>query len=275
MQNAKGKITAYLISIPIAVSCVLRFFQLLRYTDKSTGLLTGEKNEFSIIIYAMLLAVMVIDAVYCAKKTELCLLPDAKNVSKTKYFASLFLVIAFFVDFIHQAYNCYDYLSRGSYVDNTYIILLIISALLALLCCFYFSIFALTVNGSNYDYRNFTLLHFVPAMWGFARLVLIMVKIIDIRLGIDTMLEFLLLCALLMFFFCFISMVDNNGKGSRLFVFFAIASLSASLILVLPRFAMLLSGRAELLHNVNYTGVTYVACGIFAVSFLLKNKNTN
>lgn len=269
MQKIRAKVMVYLISLPVAVSCILRFFLLLNHTDKKTGLLT-DGNNLSLIIYALAFLIIVLAALYSYKKTHLGTLFDLDKGERGEYLSASFLAAAFFADFIYQGYNCYDYFSRVSYIDYAYFIPLALSGLLSLVCCFYFICVGLTANGSNYDFRNFRILHFMPVLWGFVKLLLIMFKIIDIRLDVESTLEFLMIAVMIMFFFCYISMLDNKGRASRLFVFFAVVSFSLSLILALPRLVIIAIGKYDVLSHIDYFSLSYIAAGVFAVTLTAK-----
>lgn len=274
MQKTRAKIPVYLMIIPVIASCVLHFFQLLDFTDKKTGNIIGG-GQMSLAVYILLAAAVFFDFVYVKNKTSFVPLLDFEKGSKTEYAASAFLAVAYFADFVHQAYNCYNYISAVSYVEYAYLIPMAVSGVLALLNCFYFVCFAMTAGGSNYDFRNFTMFHFMPAVWCFSKLIMMMLKIIDVKQNVSGVLEFLLMVFMIMFFFCYISMVDNKGAISRMFVFFANAVLIMAAVLVLPRYAIIVSGNLGVLSPVDYTGVTYLAVGIFAVTLSVKSLKKN
>lgn len=270
MQKTRAKTPVYFMIIPVVASCVLRFFQLLDFTDKKTGNVIGAAH-MSFSVYILLAAAMIFDFVYVKKKTSFAPLLDFENKSRSEYTVSAFLSFAYFADFLHQAYNCYHYISRVSYIEYAYLIPLAVSGVLALFCCFYFVSFAMTAGGSNYDFRNFTVFHFMPVIWCFSKLIMMMLKIIDIKQNIEGVLEFLLMVFMIMFFFCYISMVDNKGAISSMFVFFSNAVLIMGTVLVLPKYAIIVSGNYGILSPVDYTGLTYLAVGIFAVTLSVKS----
>lgn len=274
MQKTRVKIPVYFMIIPVIVSCVLRFFQLLDFTDKKTGNIIGD-GKMSLTVYILLAAAMIFNFIYVKNKTSFAPLLDFEKGGKSEYAVSVFLAVAYFADFVHQTYNCYNYMSRVSYIEYAYIIPMAVSGVLALLNCFYFVCFAMTAGGSNYDFRNFTIFHFMPAVWCFSKLIMMMLKIIDVKQNVEGVLEFLLVAVMIMFFFCYISMVDNKGAISRVFVFFANAVLIMAAVLVLPRYAIIVSGNLGVLSPVDYTGVTYLAVGIFAVTLSVKSLKTN
>ncbi len=269
MQKTRVKLPVYLISLSVIASCILRFFLLLSYTDKDTGYI---KNgiALAVVIYVLLFCTAVLTAIYSRnKQISNNLLSFNKNV-KLQCFSAAFLAVSFFIDFIHQCFNCYLELSKAGYVDYTYLAVLIVSALSALLSSFYFMCYSMTANGSGYDFRNLTFFHFVPVIWGIARLIVMMLRIIDIRQDVESVLEFLMLISVMIFLFCFVSMLDRKGRGTKALVFFALSTFFVSLVLVIPRLVLILIGRAELLFSVTYTSLSYFAIGIFAVVLINK-----
>lgn len=271
MQRARGKLPIYLIAVLVFSSCLVHFFQLLRYTDKNTGLVTGE-TMLPFILYALVFAAAGAAGFY-AKGCHSIEPVNLSGINKTLYFSSALLSVTMFADFLHQCFGCYDYISKTNYIEYVYIIPLALSGLFALMSCFYFATLSVTAKGSNYDFKNFTLLHLAPVLWAFLRLILIMIKIIDVKRDADTALEFLLLSFMLLFFFCYISMIDNGGRVSRLFIFSAIVVFSIAAVLVLPRLVLMVMGRGDVLYHAAYTGISYFAVGLFAVLQIKMIKN--
>lgn len=270
MQKTGTSIPVYLSVLPVIVSCVLRFFQLTRYTDSATGLVTGN-NGLTACIYGLLFLSIALLGIYAVRNKSVGTAVDFEHCRKSQRICSLILGVSFFADFIRQCYNCFDTLQRYSYIEYTYLIPLALSGVAALFSSFYFISFYLTASGSEYDFRNLTWFHFSPAAWVFLKLILIMIKIVDVRLEAETVLEFLLLVFLLMFFFCYISMIDRDGKSSGLLVFSALASFLISLLLAAPRLAVMLFGMGDSLCTVNYSAFNYIALGIFALTLAVSS----
>lgn len=270
MQKDRGRLPVYFIAVLVFSACLVHFFQLLRFTDKSTGYFNGG-TAMPIIIYSLVFAAVGLAGLY-AKQCVLSSPVMMTDGNKRLYFGSAFLSVAMFADFVHQCFSCYDYISKTNYIEYAYIIPLAMAGLFALICCFYFAVLSITAKGSNYDFRNFTFLHFIPVLWAFTRLILIMIKIVDIKQDSDTVLEFLLLSFMLMFFFSYILMLDNNGRVSRLFVFSALSSFVFASVIALPRLAILVSGQGAVLCPADYTSISYFAVGLFAV-LQIKKKN--
>lgn len=270
MQKDRGRLPVYLIAVLVFSSCLVHFFQLLRFTDKATGCVNGNM-AMPIIVYSLVFAAVGLAGLY-SKRCENAVPVHLSGCNKKLYFSAAFLSAAMFADFLHKCFSCYDYISKTVYVEYAYIIPLAVSGLAALVCCFYFAVISITAKGSNYDFRNFTFLHLIPVIWAFTRLILIMIKIVDIKQDSDTVLEFLLLSFMLMFFFCYILMLDNSGRVPRLFVFSAISTFALACVIALPRIAIIITGKGDVLYPVDYTGITYFAVGLFAVLQVKQEK---
>ena len=263
MQRARGKLPIYLIAVLVFSSCLVHFFQLLRFTDNSTGYINGS-TIMPVIVYVLVFAAVGLAGLY-SNRCENLMPIDLSDGNRKLYFSSVFLSVTMFADFLHKCFRCYDYISKTAYVEYAYIIPLVLSGLAALICCFYFAVFSITAKGSNYDFRNFTFLHLVPVLWSFTRLILIMIKIVDVKQDSDTVLEFLLLSFMLMFFFSYVLILDNSGRASKLFVFSALSTFVIASVIALPRIAIIITGKGEVLYPVDYTSISYFAAGLFAV----------
>ena len=217
MQRARGKLPIYLIAVLVFSSCLVHFFQLLRFTDNSTGYINGS-TIMPVIVYVLVFAAVGLAGLY-SNRCENLMPIDLSDGNRKMYF----------------------------------------------ICCFYFAVFSITAKGSNYDFRNFTFLHLVPVLWSFTRLILIMIKIVDVKQDSDTVLEFLLLSFMLMFFFSYVLILDNSGRASKLFVFSALSTFVLASVIALPRIVIIITGKGEVLYPVDYTSISYFAAGLFAV----------
>lgn len=262
-----------LIVVTIALcGSFIRFLQLLKYTDKQTNLINSN-YYLSFVVYGLIFAGIVFCIVYAYienEKTRKIRLIGNNGV----YVSLICLCGAYFFDFIHQCCNCYDYLNSTSLIEYHYLIPLGVSGLFALLSCFYFFVVSLTVRETNYDFRNFTLFHFVPIIWAFSRLIIIMVKIIDVRTGIESVCEFMFLAAFLCFSFSAVSAIDKNrNDAGRFFNFSAAALFLFSVILALPRLLVIIAGKYFLLYHETFSSITYLVIGIFALIIIVNSRS--
>ncbi len=276
MQRTRARLSVFLIIITVIAACALRFFQLFKLTDSDTGLVTGSSGT-SLIIYSLLALTLGFAVIYAGFDDIKVKTFDFENKNKKILMASFLLMLGFFVDYIHQCYNCCIYFDSVSYVEYTYVIPLIISGLLALMSSFYIFTFMLTVKSSGYDFRNFTVLHFLPLAWGFSRLCVIMTKIVYALSGIESIIELGTLIFSMCFWLNFISAVDKqNFAAAKTFVFSSIMLMAFSTVLVVPRALMIITGNASLLYEKDFTSTAYIMSGIFACVLTLDiNKRNN
>ncbi|MCC8073020.1 MAG: hypothetical protein LIO62_02715 [Clostridiales bacterium] len=261
MRKIVAKIPIILLFLSVAAASFLHFFL---YSDSFVNDDGGNATIYVIVL-------IVISAVLCAiaspGKDSLPTLFDF--ASKKQITAVMYLLsISFFVDFLHQGYNCYKYLEQHTYTEYNYLICVAASGVFALFCCFYFIVFSKTVTGSNYDVRNFTALHLSPVIWALLQLFVIMIKIVDINTDYEIFYQFIFLCVFLCFALSLARAVGNKtGKLSRMFCFSAMLNTAMSVIIVLPRWAAFINSGGKAEFTMDYSGVTYFMLGVF--SFVL------
>lgn len=268
MQKARAKLPVFFIVLTVTVACVMRFFQLINDTDLKTGMIVSNGNA-SFAVYMAVLLTAVSAVVFSVMNKSLTFALGDCNESKALFLSAVFLSLSMFADFVHQCFNCYDYIQSVSFIEYAYLIPLALSALFALLCCLYFLILAVSFRRSDYDFGNFTWFHIIPVIWAFTKLFRIMIKIVDIRLGVEVFIEFLLIVFIFCFLFSFLYAVDNKNKNASGFLAFScIMTSSLCAVLVLPRYAVFIFGKGDLLSEVTYTSCTYIMFGLFTLAFL-------
>ena len=267
MQNTKAKIPVMFIVITVVAACVLHFFKLMQQAGKN--IFDFDTGVFSYVIYALMAFCAASCALYAAVQRDLPEVFDTERKNKTFSSVVLLLSVSMFFDFLHQCYNCYEYVQSVSYIEYVYLVPIGLSGLVALLCSFYFLTFSLTYKNDNYDFRNFTWLHFAPLLWAFERMLMIISRIVDIKNSFEICCEFLFLCVLLCFFFCVISAVERKGKGTTKLLFFsALSTFSFSAILTAARIIMVAAGSFEKINDVTFSNVTYMMVGVFALALV-------
>lgn len=272
MKKAE-RIFSGMVLVMISVSlCFLRLFQLLRYTDKQTGFVTSA-DYITYIIYGLLF----VGTVFCAffsfwikkRQVQICF-ADNKSI----YVSSVLLSGTYFFDFLHQCLNCFRYVEGKGVGQLSYIIFYLLTAVCALLCCFYFFAVSMTAKKLNFDFTRLAALHFVPIIWAFLKLVLIMTQILDVRMSVQSVCEFLFLISFICFDFCFIGTADkNNSTLSASMCFFSMTAFMTSVTVSLPRIIALLLAKGSMIDKVGFTAVTYLMAGIFAFVLAVANKN--
>lgn len=266
MQNKTAKIPLILSTVAAGVAVFLRFRQLLFFTDNSTGFVVPEGEVYSYWIYGLIFCSAVLCLVFAFRSK--CTAQGIAPKSQGKVAAFAFLnAAAFFIDFVLQAYDCFSYVENTVYLERNELAIMILVGAFALLSSFYYITVGMTLRGSQYDFRSFKLFHFVPVLWAVTRLLDILVEMVNVSMGTETVVEFIYLVFLLMFYFSFITAAVSERNAGRGIVFFALVTFMLSLILDLPGIVTSLIGRQSELSDAVFSRITDLICGLFAASF--------
>lgn len=189
--------------------------------------------------------------------------------NKSIYITLLILSFTYFFDFVHQVYNCAQYISQDdtqNYIEYNYLLPMAFQAVFAILTCFYLIICAKSVKGTLIDFKYFKLFHLTPFLWGFCRLLVILTEIFDVE-SVESFLEFIFIVIYCGYTLCCASAVDSDdGKIKPLLSFFALSLFSVSIAFSLARILMILSGNYEDLSRVTFSALTYLFIGLFALN---------
>lgn len=277
MQNKTAKIPLFLSTVVAGVAVFLRFRQLLFFTDHTTGLVEPDGEIYSYWIYGLIFCSAALCLVFALRCR--CSAPGIVPKSQNKVVAFAFLnAAAFFMDFVLQAFDCFDYIENTAYLERNELALMILLGVFALLSSFYYITVGMTLGGSQYDFRSFRIFHFVPVVWAIIRLLDILVEMVNLSMGTETVIEFIYLVFLLMFYFSFITSAVSERNAGRGIVFFAMVTFMLSLILELPGVVTSLVGRQSEMSDAVFSRITDLVCGLFAASFagnLLKRSRND
>ena len=253
--------------ITALAACFIRFFQFLKYTDAKSGLVVGD-DLLTFVLYG----VVVLSLFFCflyfffSKRYERII---AFIGNKSIYITLLILSFTYFFDFVHQVYNCAQYISQDdtqNYIEYNYLLPMAFQAVFAILTCFYLIICAKSVKGTLIDVNYFKLFHLTPFLWGFCRLLVILTEIFDVE-SVESFLEFIFIVMYCGYTLCCASAVDSDdGKIKPLLSFFALSLFSVSIAFSLARILMILSGNYEDLSRVTFSALTYLFIGLFAMN---------
>lgn len=253
--------------ITALAACFIRFFQFLKYTDAQSGLVVGD-DLLTFVLYG----VVALSIFFCflyfffSKRYERII---AFIGNKSIYITLLILSFTYFFDFVHQVYNCAQYISQDdtqNYIEYNYLLPMAFQAVFAILTCFYLIICAKSVKGTLIDFKHFKLFHLAPFLWGFCRLLVILTEIFDVE-SVESFLEFIFIVIYCGYTLCCASAVDSDdGKIKPLLSFFALSLFSVSIAFSLARILMILSGNYDNLSRVTFSALTYLFIGLFALN---------
>lgn len=253
--------------ITALAACFIRFFQFLKYTDAKSGLVVGD-DLLTFVLYGVVALSLFFCFLYFffSKRYERII---AFIGNKSIYIILLILSFTYFFDFVHQVYNCAQYISQDdtqNYIEYNYLLPMAFQAVFAILTCFYLIICAKSVKGTLIDFKYFKLFHLTPFLWGFCRLLVILTEIFDVE-SVESFLEFIFIVMYCGYTLCCASAVDSDdGKIKPLLSFFALSLFSVSIAFSLARILMILSGNYEDLSRVTFSALTYLFIGLFALN---------
>lgn len=253
--------------ITALAACFIRFFQFLKYTDAKSGLVVGD-DLLTFVLYGVVALSLFFCFLYFffSKRYERII---AFIGNKSIYITLLILSFTYFFDFVHQVYNCAQYISQDDtqkYIEYNYLLTVAFQAVFAILTCFYLIICAKSVKGTLIDFKYFKLFHLAPFLWGFCRLLVILTEIFDVE-SVESFLEFIFIVMYCGYTLCCASAVDSDdGKIKPLLSFFALSLFSVSIAFSLARILMILSGNYEDLSRVTFSALTYLFIGLFALN---------
>ena len=253
--------------ITALAACFIRFFQFLKYTDAKSGLVVGD-DLLTFVLYGVVALSLFFCFLYFffSKRYERII---AFIGNKSIYITLLILSFTYFFDFVHQVYNCAQYISQDdtqNYIEYNYLLPMAFQAVFAILTCFYLIICAKSVKGTLIDFKYFKLFHLTPFLWGFCRLLVILTEIFDVE-SVESFLEFIFIVMYCGYTLCCASAVDSDdGKIKPLLSFFALSLFSVSIAFSLARILMILSGNYEDLSRVTFSALTYLFFFFFALN---------
>jgi hypothetical protein len=253
--------------ITALAACFIRFFQFLKYTDAKSGLVVGD-DLLTFVLYGVVALSLFFCFLYFffSKRYERII---AFIGNKSIYITLLILSFTYFFDFVHQVYNCAQYISQDdtqNYIEYNYLLPMAFQAVFAILTCFYLIICAKSVKGTLIDFKYFKLFHLTPFLWGFCRLLVILTEIFDVE-SVESFLEFIFIVMYCGYTLCCASAVDSDdGKIKPLLSFFALSLFSVSIAFSLARILMIISGNYEDLSRVTFSALTYLFIGLFALN---------
>lgn len=268
MKKVRSRLNLFVIVLLSVATCFIRLFQLFRYTDRNTGIVTSN-HILSYVVYGLFAVSLVFSLLYCLNvKKQNNMLISAGN---RRMCVLLYLLCGvYFFDYIHQCINIYEYISDNSYIDYNYTAILLLSGIAALISCAYVIVIIMLVKGYNLDYKRLGFLHFIPVIWAFLRMIIIMMRIVDVKEDVESICEFLFLTAFICFSISVISAGDRQNKAvSQIFILSGLMTFFLSFAVALPRILAVLTGRSFILSDVSFTPILYLTVGLISLTAIV------
>lgn len=274
MQKTKAKLPVLIIAVTVIASCFLRFFQLLRYTDEKTGLVTMRQN-LSYAVYALAAVLLIMCIIYGIKADKGCKAILTDGTGKEIFNASAAAGAVLFLEFLNQSYGCYSYIEDAKMIEYEYFLPIAASGVFALISCVYFAALCIAARGVNLDLSKLVWLQFSPAVWAFLRLISITARFIDIKSGVETSCELFFLVAFVFLWFGFVLSAEGKKRSNDiLFTVACVFSFCMAVIIFVPRLFYAVFNFAGFFNGTGLTSVCYITLGAFSLT-LLTNRNEN
>lgn len=268
MRKVLSRLYFVIIALLAVCGAFARLFQLIKYTNSATGLIVSDYS-FSYVIYGLYLAAFALSVMYAASQKRFDNSLVIMGRKKLNVIIML-LAVMFFYDFLHQCYNLYFYITEHDCADWNYAVILGICALSALLCCSYMAMVSRYVSGCHCDLKKLGLFNFVPIIWAFLRLIIIMMKMVDFKEDAGSFCEFLFITFAVCFFFSLIYIFDRQDKKvSFVFYVFALMSFFSSFVTALPELVAAVIGKWSFIYKSQFSSLTYLFIGIFSAAMVV------
>ncbi len=208
MENRRYKLS-FVLAFLLLISCALVFGAILRFELD---------NKVNYIVYGLVFLMLGILA-YQSFKEEAY--PPSFELKKINSVADSAFVagIGFLIDFVNSAATTVSALTSKRIIfalagANA------VSLVFALLSSLYFITVFLSYKYTSYDFRKLRYLHFAPLLWALAKSGLVILNAVTFREDVFSSVKGLMLIFAVLFFFSFISEIENKEGAKKAFVFF-------------------------------------------------------
>ncbi len=288
MEKSKFGINAKFLlgifSAAIILVLPLRVYQYLYIIEPGTGFY--EKTNFSIpLMYALLLFFSGVIFLTAWMKRKATFYKNTARKKPVLAITSFIVAITMIVDAAIES-GRYSALYNGVQQNSGYdiamtgtagglmksgVLPLLFEVIFAILASLFFTIMGLNYLTAKSDGSHYKLLAITPLAWCICRILHRFMRTISFIKVSDLFYELFMLVFLMLFFMAFaqlISRVNHTGTDWKLFAFGLPAALLCLLCFV-PRIAMLMMGRGEILADLSPPEYCDFAIALFIVAFLI------
>ncbi len=269
-------------SAGIVLILPLRVYQYLNIIESGTGFY--EKTDFSVVLMYVLLAV------FCGamfifslsrKNTALYIKSAVKKpvLGILSFFAAATLIMDAITQFGNFSNLYYGSGQISGYIVNeasgslmkSGALPLFFEALFAVLAALFFIISGINFFKAKSDGSEYKLLALTPLAWSICRILHRFMRTISFIKVSDLFFELFMLVFLMLFFVTFaqlVSRINHTGTDWKLFAYGLPAALFCLLCFV-PRFAMQITGRGDILADQSPPEYCDFAVALFIIAFLI------
>lgn len=246
----------------------MRLLQLLKYTDAATGDVVGAYGiSYAVyVLFAVCFAVSFLFGGALKKQKSVLSLGAGKGTQAVIALA----FCSFFYDFLHRCRSLYTYIGDAEFTEYNYVVFVALYALSALLCCLYLALMLRSSRGGGCDFTGLGIFNFIPALWAFLRIIIMMMKIVDFREDTESLCEFLYLIFFICFILAAVCALDREDRRTGVaFDAFGLMTFFSSVTVAAPRLIAALTGKADIIYTAQFSSVTYLFTGVITLLLVL------
>ena len=271
VQSISPDISVILMCIALLVACPVRIFQMVKNMDAATGFFMDYSHITITVLYAVLAvaAVLILALSFLSARIPAAIAPAGRRIPLG--IASFLFSAGLFYDAIKNYIPAEEESATIIQNTNTVTLLSHAHAILALLACCYFLVFAISyISGSSF-HKKLKILSLAPLAWAVIGVLERITVIISIMRISELFLELCALVCLMTFFLSFARVVsDVNGKDS-MWSTIACGIVSAMLILSysIPRVMLHATYNSRFIVDGYPVDFATLGCAVFIIAFVI------
>lgn len=194
-------------------------------------------------------------------------------IFKNNFHLNIFAYIAslgFFIDFVHLCITAFGSIENEEYKQLIFFVPVCLSALFALMSCFYFYTIGMSFGDKNYDFRELKILHLAPIGWAVSQALTVMQQSISFMIDIDSVIKYLLLIFCVLFFYFFATEIESDKPAKSATLIFARGLYYIGALFLANRLMLVLSRNADIGNDDGLLSVSIFLIAVF-VFFFEKN----
>lgn len=185
----------------------------------------------------------------------------AELKSELKPYA-LLCSFGFMIDFINSLFSAVKQ-TEEAHLNRPQFFALIAAGVFALLSSLYFIAIYLSCGKSSYDFKKLKLLHFTPLLWAISSILLMIADALSFKNDVFMVLKSAFLIFAALFFYCFLSEIENNGSAKRQTVFISKMFSYFALLIFFSRCFELIGKTAVLSDGETFFALSAFLIGLF------------
>ena len=214
------------------------------------------------VFYLLILLMLILTAHQSFKEAST---NKAEFKSSLKGYA-LCASIGFLVDFVNLELSALN-LAEGKHYSKAELLALCFAGVFALLSSLYFSAVYLSCKSAAYDFKKLKFLHFTPLIWALLRSTDMISNATSVKSDVYSALKGAVLIFAILFFYSFISELENKSEAKRTTLFFSGAFSYLAFLLFISSVLSLIFKKADLISEESFFSLSAFLIGLFVYYF--------